>query len=418
MNSKPTLWGEIDAEGRLTLPPELVAQYGLRPGAKVRLESDGDRLKMHRPVTHLTKIYIEPTDLCNIACRTCIRNNWDDASLGRMSEETFAHILESTQRLETMPTFFFGGLGEPLFHQSTIDWIAQAHAAGARTELITNGTMLTEKRSRELIDAGLDLIWVSIDGATPESYADVRLGAELPKIIANLRRFRKMRQGSHHPRPEIGVAFVSMARNIHDLPEVIRLGRSLGAKHFSVSNVLPYTEEMQAEMLYTRTLRNLTYMDSPWLPKLNLPRLDLTEQTQDAFLKALQSGCNVTFAGNSLGAANDVCNFIGSGSITVAWDGGVSPCWPLMHSHTSYLHGKPHQSRRHIVGNVNERDLLDIWLDEEYVTYRQKVQSFAFAPCTVCGGCDLSEDNEDDCFSNGFPACGSCLWAQGVIQCP
>lgn len=418
MNSKPTLWGEIDAEGRLTLPPELVAQYGLQPGAKVRLESDGNRMQMHRPVTHLTKIYIEPTDLCNIACRTCIRNNWADDGLGRMSDETFARILDGAKQLDPIPTIFFGGLGEPLFHKSTVDWIAQAHAAGARTELITNGTMLTEKRSRELIDAGLDLIWVSIDGATPESYADVRLGAELPKVIANLRRFRKMRQGSHHPHPQIGIAFVAMSRNIHELPEVLHLGRSLGAKHFSVSNVMPYTHEMQAEMLYTRTLRDMTYLDSPWLPKLNMPRLDFNDLTETAFMQALQSGYNVKFAGNSLGGASDVCNFIESGSISIAWDGGVSPCWPLMHSHVSYLHGKPHKTRRHIVGNVNERDLLDIWLDEEYVTYRQKVQSFAFAPCTFCGGCDLSEENEDDCFSNGFPACGSCLWAQGVIQCP
>jgi MoaA/NifB/PqqE/SkfB family radical SAM enzyme len=320
--------------------------------------------------------------------------------------------------MAAMPTIFFGGLGEPLFHKSTVDWIAQAHAAGARTELITNGTMLTEKRSRELIDAGLDLIWVSIDGATPESYADVRLGAELPKVIANLSRFRKMRQGSHHPQPQIGIAFVAMARNMQDLPEVLHLGRSLGAKHFSVSNVMPYTHEMQAEMLYTRTLRDMTYLDSPWLPRLNLPRLDFNDLTQTAFMQALQSGYNVKFAGSSLGGASDVCNFIESGSISIGWDGGVSPCWPLMHDHTSYLHGKPHQSRRHVVGNVNERDLLDIWLDEAYVTYRQKVQSFAFAPCTFCGGCDLSEANEEDCFGNDFPACGSCLWAQGVIQCP
>jgi MoaA/NifB/PqqE/SkfB family radical SAM enzyme len=417
MNSKPTLWGEIDAQGRLILPPELVGQYGLQPGAKVRLENDGNRIKMHRPVTHLTKIYVEPTNACNIACRTCIRNNWDE-SLGRMSDETFDHILAGVQQLETISTIFFGGLGEPLFHKRTVDWIAQAHAAGARTELITNGTMLTEKRSRALIEAGLDLLWVSIDGATPDSYADVRLGAELPKVIANLARFRKLRPGSHHPRPGIGIAFVAMARNIHDLPEVLRIGRSVGAKHFSVSNVLPYTHDMQAEMLYTHTLRNLTYMDSPWLPKLSLPRMDLNEQTQAAFVQALSSGCNVNFAGNSLGAANDVCNFIESGTISIGWDGSVSPCWPLMHDHESYLHGKPHKSRRHVVGNVNEQDLLSIWLDEPYLTYRQKVQSFSFAPCTVCGGCELSEDNEDDCFSNGFPACGSCLWAQGVIQCP
>ncbi|HRQ37510.1 MAG TPA: radical SAM protein [Chloroflexota bacterium] len=417
MNSKPTLWGEIDAQGRLILPPALAAQYGLQTGAKVRLESDGNRIKMHRPVTHLAKVYIEPTNLCNIACRTCIRNNWEE-KLGRMSDETFTRILDSVQQLEMMPAIFFGGLGEPLFHKQTVDWIAQAHAVGARTELITNGTMLTEKRCRALIEAGLDLIWVSIDGATPESYADVRLGAELPKVIANLSRLRQIRPGGHHPHPEIGIAFVAMARNIHDLPEVLRIGRSVGAKHFSVSNVLPYTEEMQAEMLYTHTLRNLAYLDSPWLPKLSLPLMDLNEKTQTVFFQALQSGCNVNFAGNSLGAANDVCNFIAGGAISIGWDGGVSPCWPLMHNHTSYLHGKPHKSRQHVIGNVNEQDLLTIWLDEEYVTYRQKVQSYSFAPCTVCGGCDLSEENEEDCFGNGFPACGSCLWAQGVIQCP
>jgi MoaA/NifB/PqqE/SkfB family radical SAM enzyme len=417
MNSKPTLWAEVDEQGRLVLPAELAMQYGWQPGAQIRLESIGHQVKMHRPVTHLTKVYIEPTDLCNITCRTCIRHSWDE-SMGRMNDATFDHILESVQQLSPVPTVFFGGLGEPLFHPQTVEWIARAKAIGARVELITNGTMLTEKRSRAIIDAGLDVIWVSIDGATPESYADVRLGAELPKVIANLARFRKMRQGSHRPRPEIGIAFVAMARNIGDLPDVLRIGRSVGAKYFSVSNVLPYTAEMQAEMLYTHTLRDLTYMDSPWHAKLSLPRMDLNEKTQAAFVQALQSGYNVNFAGSSLGGASDVCNFIASGSTSVAWDGGVSPCWPLMHTHTSYLHGKPHHTRRHIVGNVNERALLDIWLDEAYVTYRQKVQSFAFAPCTFCGGCELSEENEEDCFGNEFPACGSCLWAQGVIQCP
>jgi len=417
MNSKPTFWGEVDEQGRLIFPPEMAAQFGLQPGAEFRLENGGNRIQIHRPITDLTKIYIEPTDQCNIACRTCIRNGWDE-SLGRMSDETFNKILDGAKNLSPIPTIFFGGLGEPLFHKHTVEWIARANAIGAKTELITNGTMLTEKRSRQIIESGLDVIWVSIDGATPESYADVRLGAQLPKVIENLSRFRKMRPGGHHPRPEIGIAFVAMARNIDDLPQVLRIGRSLGAKLFSVSNVMPYTADMQADMLYTRTLRDITYMSSPTLPKLSLPRMDINEKTRDAFLQALQSGYNVNFAGNSLGGASDVCNFIESGTVSIGWDGGVSPCWPLMHTHTSYLHGKPHTSRRHVVGNVNEQDLLNIWLDEDYLAYRRKVQNFEFAPCTFCGGCDMSEANEEDCFGNEFPACGSCLWAQGVIQCP
>jgi hypothetical protein len=46
------------------------------------------------------------------------------------------------------------------------------------------------------------------------------------------------------------------------------------------------------------------------------------------------------------------------------------------------------------------------------------VQSFAFPPCTYCGGCEMSISNQEDCFGNHFPACGGCLWAQGVVQCP
>jgi MoaA/NifB/PqqE/SkfB family radical SAM enzyme len=254
--------------------------------------------------------------------------------------------------------------------------------------------------------------------ASPESYADVRLGAELPRVIDNLSRFRKLRPGSHYPRPEIGVAFVAMKRNIADLPGVLRLARALGAKHFSVSNVLAVVEALQDERLYTRTLRDLTYLPSPAVPHLRLPKMDFNELTRAALFQAFSSGYNVSFAGNNWGGANDVCNFIEGGTMSIAWNGDASPCWPLLHTHLSYLHGKPRLSTRHVIGNVEDRSLEDLWLDPDYVAYRERVQSFAFAPCTFCGGCELSEANEEDCLGNTFPVCGASLWAQGVIQCP
>jgi hypothetical protein len=33
-----------------------------------------------------------------------------------------------------------------------------------------------------------------------------------------------MRRPGHFPKPEIGVAFVAMKRNINDLPKIIKLG--------------------------------------------------------------------------------------------------------------------------------------------------------------------------------------------------
>lgn len=390
---------------------------GLHPGARMRLEPTRNGLRLLRPVTHLVKLYIEPTNACNLDCSTCFRQGWDEP-LGRMSEATFEAILDGLPALDPMPTVYFGGIGEPLAHRQIVAWVAKAHALGTRTELITNATLLDERTAAGLIDAGLDLLWVSIDGARPESYADVRLGAELTQVIANVARFSKRRKGGHHPWPELGIAFVAMKRNIADLPEVLELGLELGAKHFSVSNVLPVTSELQQEMLYSRARNALAYMDSATVPHLSLPKMDFDDVTRDALFKAFQSGYSINYAGQSWAEASDVCNFIEGGTMSVAWNGDVSPCWPLMHTHISFLHGKPRVSHRHVIGNVRQRALLDLWLDPNYVAFRQRVQDFEFSPCTFCGGCDWAEANLEDCRGNILPACGSCLWAQGVIQCP
>jgi MoaA/NifB/PqqE/SkfB family radical SAM enzyme len=182
-------WGEADDGGRLILPPELVQRYGLDAGARFFVEESLDGLVLRRPTGNLAKVYIEVTNACNLECRTCIRNSWGE-SPGWMSARTFDRIAADLGKVSPAPSVFFGGFGEPLSHSNILGMRAAVKAAGAKAELITNGTLLTSEMSRRLIEAGLDRLWVSLDGARPESYADIRLGAELPKIVANVAAFR------------------------------------------------------------------------------------------------------------------------------------------------------------------------------------------------------------------------------------
>lgn len=416
--SKKVVWGSVNEDGSIHIPPEIIETFGLKPGARFRISMGDHQLTLNQPVNALKKVYVEPTNRCNLNCTTCIRNAWDE-HMGMMAEDTFQAIMKGLDDFNPKPIVFFGGWGEPLMHPKIIDWVAAAHAKGARVELISNATLLDKRMSAALIQAGLDMLWVSIDGATPEHYADIRLGAELPQVIQNVRRFKHMRRGGHHPHPTIGISFVVTRENIPDLPKVMKLARSLGASHFNASNIVPHTEAMLEQSLMRDSLKNIRFLSSAWLPKAYLPRFDLDdEETQKAFIQALNSGWTIDLAGHDQSNANDICVFIANGSTSIAWDGGVSPCWPLMHTNTSYLHNKPHISYRHVVGFVHEIGLKTLWEDSEYVEYRRKVQDFSFAPCTFCGGCELSLTNEDDCLYNGFPACGSCLWSQGVIHCP
>jgi MoaA/NifB/PqqE/SkfB family radical SAM enzyme len=338
-----------------------------------------------------------------------------------MSGKTFDRIIEGLNSFSPKPTVFFGGFGEPLFHPKIVNMVARAKALGTTVELITNGTLLTQEMSRQLIGAGLDMLWVSLDGATPESYADVRLGAALPEVLTNLRGLRNALVLSddtdlYSAKPHIGIVFVAMKRNISDLPSVMRLGYELGSHRFLVTHVLPYVAEMRDESLYTGLRTDLSYL--PPDTGLDLPKIDINDFTSKTLCEVMQWCRGMRFAGASLTEANNLCPFVGRGATVIGWEGGLSPCLPLLHSHVSFLHDKERVSRRYLVGNVSERDLNRLWKDPEYQAFRARVEAFDFSPCTFCGACEFSEKNEEDCFGNTFPTCGGCLWAQGIIQCP
>jgi MoaA/NifB/PqqE/SkfB family radical SAM enzyme len=418
MKMKPDLRAYVDDEGRLVLPPDVVFSYGLKPGAEVYIDEKQGSLSLQPPLTHLRKVYIEVTNGCNLGCRTCIRNIWEEP-IGQMNNATFERILEGLQVFSPPPTIFFGGFGEPLFHPDIVEMVRRAKALGCPAELITNGTMLTAVMSRRLIEANLDVLWISIDGATPEGYADVRLGAKLPEVLSNVKTFRDVRTEAQLLTPEIGFAFVAMKRNFADLPSVLRLGYERDVTHFLITNVLPYTSELRDEALYTHAIMDIVYQPPLKLPHVNLPKIDVNEIMNERLYRALRQNLQtVSIGGVILGEASDRCPFIESGSTAISWEGNLSPCLPLLHTHAYYLDERRRSSRRYVVGNILKKSLKELWDEPPYLAFRERVQKFSFSHCVFCAGCDLALANEEDCRGNTHPTCGGCLWAQGVIQCP
>jgi MoaA/NifB/PqqE/SkfB family radical SAM enzyme len=409
-------WIKVNEQGQLVLPPEMAERYGIHPGDQILVQEGSKGLQLQRPIMHLAKVYVELTSRCNLTCRTCIRNAWEEPQ-GDMSAENWNRVIESLKVLPSRPDVFFGGFGEPLLLPSIAEMVKQAKSVANKVELITNGILLTEQRSRELIEADLDILWISLDGATPESYADVRLGAVLPQVLENIERMAYLRHETAR-QPEIGISFVAMRRNIADLPALIKMSTKLGVSRYMVTNVFPYTEEMCKEMLYVRSVDGVDSIPSQWAPRIDLPRIDLNEANQEAVFHSMRYRHNVRWNGVPLGQERGRCPFIERGSLSIGWNGEVSPCLALMHNYTTYLNGVRRNVRRYSLGNINESNLKSIWEEKEYVDFRKRVAAFDFSPCTWCGGCSWSEANEEDCFANSFPTCGGCLWAQGVIQCP
>ena len=413
-------YAQVDDHGNIILPSKLARDLGISPGDEIRVDPNGQGLHLRHSITALKRVYVEVTNKCNLNCATCMRNVWD-VQYGDMSEETFIRILSGLEDLPHKPELFLGGYGEPLSHPHILEMVEQAKKAGHSVSLITNGILLTEQVTRRLIELRLDKLWVSLDGASPECYADVRLGDALPIVIENLTRLRSQKFQTFGFSfwggvPKLGIAFVAMKRNIHDLNEVIKLGTRLGAVEFSVSNVLAHNAELLDENLY---LRSMNLASSAQLsPLIHVPLMDINEQTIGALTDVLKGMNRLDLFGGQLNQNTDQCPFVERGSISIRQDGKVSPCLPLLYTHEHFLDDRKRTSKEYFVGDVHENDLLEIWNHANYLELRKRLQNFDFSPCVFCNSCEMANENMEDCFGNVQPTCGGCLWAQGLIRCP
>lgn len=355
----------------------------------------------------INRIIVEVTNRCNLDCSMCVRKSWN-YELGSISRRIYMKLLHDIQGTSHLPEIFFGGYGEPLSHPDIITMIRKAKEIGARTGLVTNGTLLSPGMSRALIRSGLDRLWISLDGMHHGSFQNED---HWPQLIHNLEIFQDLKNNPHLKRdnledPEVGFVFVLTKSNSSNLTELVDLGIHMGVKSFFITNLEAYSEEMAGKIPYQAVQR--------WDPaSRNTDQSDLADLVNK--LKSKAAEINIE---GSLTNPSSRCPFAEKGDIAVRWDGYVSPCLPLLYSHTSIVGSWKHQVYSYTLGNITSRSLQDIWLDQKYTNLREKLLEEVFSPCVNCRDCWLSEDNRLDCMGFEHPTCGGCLWAHGVIGCP
>ena len=100
------------------------------------------------------------TNKCNLTCEMCNIFRHPDQSF--LDADVYRRLVEGLGRIGCFYLSFAGG--EPLLDPTLADRIALAKRAIPYVHVVTNGLSLTERRVRELVEAGLDELSVSIDG--------------------------------------------------------------------------------------------------------------------------------------------------------------------------------------------------------------------------------------------------------------
>lgn len=194
-------------------------------------------------------VQMDITTKCNLRCIMCAREQ-NMPKPRDMSLESFETI--ALQVFDKAAVLNLSCGAEPMAsrHFEEILEVVSRYRI-PRVELVTNGTLLSERRIHKLIDCGVTAIEVSVDGATRDTYERIRRGARFEQVIANLKMLKAVKAQRHSERPYLKLGFVMMRSNIKELPDFVKMAAELGALEVLPKHLVVFDKAgLEHESLY------------------------------------------------------------------------------------------------------------------------------------------------------------------------
>jgi radical SAM protein with 4Fe4S-binding SPASM domain len=190
------------------------------------------------PVT----ISIEPTTACNLRCPECPSGlRAFTRPTGNLREDFFRQTIDELHRHLLCLIFYFQG--EPYINPRFLDMVRYAADRGLYTITSTNGHFLHEENARKTIESGLDRLIISIDGTTQEVYEQYRQAGSLDTVLQGAQTLARLKRELGAAKPHIIIQFLVVRPNEHQIPEIYRLAREIGADEVRLKTAQVYDYE-------------------------------------------------------------------------------------------------------------------------------------------------------------------------------
>lgn len=298
-----------------------VRELGLRESG-VRL---GHKLfKRSNPLPSIPPtVFIELTNNCNLNCLMCDRESMTRKT-GFIDMDLYRKIIDNASRIG-ISDIKLNRFGEPFIHPSLAEMVRYAKSKSIpRVYFTSNATLLTEKNTRALLEAGLDGIAFSVDGANKETYKKIR-NADFDKVTRNIERFCQIKKEMGMEKPRVQLNTILMNETEHEMMPIFQRWNSI----VDYINVLPVAQYG------------------------NVPDLSTTSKSQ----KQLRA-CEHPFD-----------------RLMVFWNGDVTVCCGDINGELK-------------IGNIHESPLEELWTNKRISSLRRIHQSKRFDKIPLCQHCD------------------------------
>lgn len=315
-----------------------------------RLEKYNQRTALQQvvplPVPYV--VFIDPSGACNFKCKFCPCNRSDFMTTERhkmLEMRLFYKIVDDLIVLGgggQIKVINLYGFGEPFLNKNIIDMVRYIKQKNVCRELriTTNGYLLNPDLNRELIEAKVDMIRISVEALTAEDYQDIC---------------------------DVKIDFDAFCSNIADLYKISRnTDTKVSVKTLNVA--LP--DEKAANYFYDtfESISDYTYIQD-------------TTQAWAEFEAFVPKG---NYEAGNIGDMMDndkICSFSLT-TMTIHSNGSVGVCPQDWKFATQY-------------GNVKDDSLLNLWNSKKLANIQKAHLNGKRCNMSYCKDCDVCVSNDD-----------------------
>lgn len=272
---------------------------------------------------------IEVTNRCNLQCTICPKVD-SNTELGFIDIDFLTKIIDENRSILSGQAVWLHFSGEPLLHPDLSKIIKLLKENNIRTMLSTNAVLLSEKKSLDILEAGLDYIVFSFDGYSKEIYESIRIGAKFEEVKKNILNFLKIKEENSF-KTTTQIQFVELKTNTKEVAYFIDEWKKTNINHINVKSFCTRAGRVA-------NIENFELNSSIYKPKVR----------------------------------RRPCFYLWE-TLIVLWDGSVITCCQDLKSEL-------------IVGDLKKQTLSEIWNSPQLqeIRKRQLKGDFSMEPCAGC----------------------------------
>lgn len=238
----------------MALSPELIGQCdeASKPFIGGCIDAEHTKMKSWR-------YFLEINSACNLFCPTCTKGNQKavdglkyEHKTGLMDMDLMEKILDKIQSENPQAVVFVYGNSEPFLHPQLPECIASIKRRGLHPEMSTNLNYI--QRVEETLEAGPELMIISLSGFTQEVYEKGHAGGKIDKVKANMKIIADANNARTN-KINIAVNYHIYNDNQHEVPLMKDYAVSLGigfftsyARAISMENAIQYCRSKDPDM--------------------------------------------------------------------------------------------------------------------------------------------------------------------------